>query len=504
MPPLQPPQVIKTEFEFTTNIDQYKLSSDIKEWQPRKFAVTVYNGLKVRYSADELEKMPNIPVVIFSPGHSDKSANYEENIVLNTKYTKDDGVYVIEDEDNVVDIGFFSKLAEAGYVVVAMEHPYIDEVVEIEGKEILIDMKFFNSFNFTPFSSNTKSTRYRARDISCFIDMIKEENPTCDTALISGNKAGFDSIFKDAQGLYLPNKIAVIGHSMGGTAAQLMVSDTTYNPNIDQHSENPFDVEKALKNPSFDSRVSAAINYDGANYLNYPQAGKLKAPLLHMPSEGGWQHPIRFWDTYYMTKSRLEFNDNGYAVIIKDSTHYSSFWNNRENVFNKRHRELTTIHTDVFLSKYLKDTELPMYWDHPEYEVFFRHSPGENQRDYSIDSDNDGISDGDEILILQQDPESADSDNDGANDGVEYLILHDLQLVVDTDGDDFGDSVLHDDDNDDDKLTKTVEDSLGTSDWNKDSDGDNVCDRREVLHDNTNPDKRRNFNWLSALFIGCN
>ncbi len=55
------------------------------------------------------------------------------------------------------------------------------------------------------------------------------------------------------------------------------------------------------------------------------------------------------------------------------------------------------------------------------------------------DTDGDGLSDGDEVIVYKTNPLLADTDNDGLTDGDEVLIWHTNPLNPDTDGDGYPD-----------------------------------------------------------------
>ncbi len=56
-----------------------------------------------------------------------------------------------------------------------------------------------------------------------------------------------------------------------------------------------------------------------------------------------------------------------------------------------------------------------------------------------IDTDNDGLNDGDEVIVYKTSPLIADTDTDGLTDGDEVLIWHSNPLNPDTDGDSYKD-----------------------------------------------------------------
>ena len=101
----------------------------------------------------------------------------------------------------------------------------------------------------------------------------------------------------------------------------------------------------------------------------------------------------------------------------------------------------------------------------------------------NLDSDNDGVSDQDEINIYQTDPNKADTDDDGYNDWLELnndFSPHNPQKVK-----------LEDNDNDGDGLSDKMELNFHTDLNNPDTDGDGFKDGDEVNagYDPTKPDK---------------
>ena len=55
------------------------------------------------------------------------------------------------------------------------------------------------------------------------------------------------------------------------------------------------------------------------------------------------------------------------------------------------------------------------------------------------DTDSDGLSDGDEVIVYKTDPLKADTDADALSDGDEALIWHTNPLNTDSDGDTYSD-----------------------------------------------------------------
>lgn len=92
---------------------------------------------------------------------------------------------------------------------------------------------------------------------------------------------------------------------------------------------------------------------------------------------------------------------------------------------------------------------------------------------YNSDSDNDGISDGDEVNLYGSNPIKSDSDNDEICDYDELFIYETDPAVSDTDGDGLNDGV---------EIYETFTDPL-----NPDCDADNILDGDEVSIYNSDP-----------------
>ncbi len=114
------------------------------------------------------------------------------------------------------------------------------------------------------------------------------------------------------------------------------------------------------------------------------------------------------------------------------------------------------------------------------------------------DSDGDGLSDGDEVLMHHTHPLRADTDGDGLGDGVEINTHGTSPLLGDSDGDHMPDAweLLHaldpltpggDDDVDSDGLANAREYFHGTLPGNPDSDADGLADGLEVDVHKTKP-----------------
>ena len=124
-------------------------------------------------------------------------------------------------------------------------------------------------------------------------------------------------------------------------------------------------------------------------------------------------------------------------------------------------------------------------------EIMIYHTDPNNR-----DTDGDGLSDGDEVRIYGTDPNNPDTDGDGLTDGDEVHKYHTSPRLADTDGDGLtdGEEVLkyHTDpltrDTDGDGLSDGDEiKKYHTDPLKKDTDGDGLTDGEEVLIYHTNP-----------------
>jgi outer membrane protein assembly factor BamB len=101
---------------------------------------------------------------------------------------------------------------------------------------------------------------------------------------------------------------------------------------------------------------------------------------------------------------------------------------------------------------------------------------------FNPDTDNDGLSDGLEVISYLSSPIAADSDKDGLNDADEVNIHHTNPSLVDTDGDSIKDAL---------EVAAGL-DPLDVSDAEKDKDNDGYSNRHEVLS-STNPSDATSF-----------
>ena len=115
----------------------------------------------------------------------------------------------------------------------------------------------------------------------------------------------------------------------------------------------------------------------------------------------------------------------------------------------------------------------------------------------SVDTDCDGLHDGEEVNQYDLDPTNEDTDGDGLNDGDEILLYESDPKNPDSDGDglnDYEEVVLHESNpNNSDSDGDGLEDydevfQYGTSPILEDTDGDGLSDPDEIFSYETNPD----------------
>lgn len=295
-----------------------------------------------------------------------------------------------------------------------------------------------------------------------------------------------------------------------------------------------------LEQISVDSARSIAVDEDGNLYL------------------ADWGGTLKQYDEFGTLQKSLELGGSFYDISLRE---------NGDIILTSRFDNIaltsTDLHRFIRLSDYAAFVDytpgiegdgdgLPDWWEN--YYGLDPTDPTDAERDldsdgltaleeYALgtsesepDSDGDGVSDGDEILVHGTDPLQGDSDGDGLSDGDEVTIdtdpnnpdtdgdsLTDKEevelstdpLSVDSDGDGmddayevaFGLDALRDDsdgdkdgdgltnleefhlgsspidvDSDGDTLTDAEEYTLGTSPLQKDSDGDYISDDWEVLY----------------------
>ena len=106
------------------------------------------------------------------------------------------------------------------------------------------------------------------------------------------------------------------------------------------------------------------------------------------------------------------------------------------------------------------------------------------------DTDGDGLTDPEELTDYGTDPTTADTDGDGLSDGKEVSDYDTDPTIADTDSDgigDYGEQFPSEVDTDDDGLTNAQEQANGTDPTTADTDGDGLSDGDEVTDHNTDP-----------------
>ena len=202
----------------------------------------------------------------------------------------------------------------------------------------------------------------------------------------------------------------------------------------------------------------------GVTYFNPVDKNNLPLPR-NARGEYGHQTvltPLGAGLQYYVTKSTAVELAGSYSYVLSDNLDDASvgsgndaFWSIMFNMF-------------VFLKTSTSDADRDKLLDREEEQL---HTDPHN-----VDSDGDGLTDGDEVLIYRTDPLKKDTDGDGLNDKDEIFTYKTDPRNQDTDGDGLtdGDEIL----------------KYNTNPLNPDTDGDGLLDGDEVLKYHTDPLRR--------------
>jgi len=191
------------------------------------------------------------PVVIFSPGYGAPRAFYA---------------------------GLLADLASRGYVVLALDHPYESAVTQLADGRVVHTVERFAPGDPDRRRFMTDHQATRAADIRFVLDRLAT-----------------DAVGPRLRGRLDAGHVAVIGHSLGGAAAALALS------------QDP-------------GRLQAAANIDGTPYGDLP-AQRLQRPFLLLQSDAAETKPsTRFVDG----NRRLLVNASAaWRFEIKRANHYS-------------------------------------------------------------------------------------------------------------------------------------------------------------------------------------
>lgn len=187
----------------------------------------------------------------------------------------------------------YNELASHGYVVVSIDHTYQCFVTtDVDGNKTLIDMGYMQEISAQDAHfAKQQSYEYfkkwmtiRKDDINFVVDYILKE--------VDKNDAG--KVYK----LVDKNKIGVMGHSLGGSAA-LGIG----------RSRHDVDAVIALESPFMDDIKGVVDNEFVFTYETYP------VPVLNVYSDASWSH-LSEWTQY----------EENYALLSdKDATAFNAY-----------------------------------------------------------------------------------------------------------------------------------------------------------------------------------
>lgn len=223
----------------------------------------------------------------------------------------------------------------------------------------------------------------------------------------------------------------------------------------------PFDL-KFLINPFKISFINPYI-FTGVGGMNFWTAKFPSTVSLGPVKDKGWTAyiPSGLGAEFKINKFMTVDVNLGYTYTFSDDLNYFTYSGDSPND--------GYFHASIGFSFYnltsAKDTDGDGLTD--EYELSVGLFPDVR------DSDNDGISDGDEVLVYHTSPFSVDSDQDGLTDYEEIIIYKSKPNVADSDNDGILDG------------SEVME--YGTDPMKYDTDGDGLSDREEIVLYKTDP-----------------
>ena len=194
-------------------------------------------------------------------------------------------------------VSLYGELASHGYVVISIDHTYQALWTNIDGKTVYIDSGYMNELNAEDASLDSQNSfeKYvewmdiRMGDIDFVIDYAKQQTEQ-------------DSFYK----LINTDKIAVIGHSLGGSAA-LGIG----------RARNDIAAVIALESPFMYDIIGARNNDFVWRSEPYP------VPVLNIYTDSSYSH-LNEWKQYAENASLLDSLSNDVRnVYIEGVGHFS-------------------------------------------------------------------------------------------------------------------------------------------------------------------------------------
>ncbi|KAF5974357.1 platelet-activating factor acetylhydrolase [Fusarium coicis] len=166
------------------------------------------------------------------------------------------------------------SLASLGYIILTVDHTYEAFVVEFPDGTAATAAEFPDNMN-----STYRQLEVRTKDESFVISQL------CNHTLV-------EQVFGDFPGTFNPDKVAVYGHSFGGSTAAVTAQR--------------------------DSRVIGGLNFDGPMYGSVVQDGLKRTPYILVGTNMTAPDPVPGWNAFYdkIDAPKME-------MVVKHTRHYT-------------------------------------------------------------------------------------------------------------------------------------------------------------------------------------
>ncbi|KAG9500691.1 hypothetical protein J7337_006370 [Fusarium musae] len=165
------------------------------------------------------------------------------------------------------------SLASLGYIILTVDHTYEAFVVEFPDGTAATAAEFPDNMN-----STYRQLEVRTKDESFVISQL------CNHTLV-------EQVFRDFPGTFNPHKVAVYGHSFGGSTAAVTAQR--------------------------DRRVIGGLNFDGPMYGSVVEQGLKRTPYI-LVGTNMTSDPVPGWNAFYKKIDAPKME-----VVVKHTRHYA-------------------------------------------------------------------------------------------------------------------------------------------------------------------------------------